>query len=245
MLHPPRPHLGRLTRQDLRTIVTCSARVLADSTRTMDIVTVEELTAQKQLRYLLDAGVFAGDGAGLLEDRPSLETLDLNHLRSLPEDTFGRAVARFFDRNGLTLDLYGVEAEYTAEADAKFLMQRIRQSHDLWHVLMGFTVDGHEEILLHAFSLAQTGLPSSIALMALGSLKHMLLEARFGCLLSGMTEAYARGKAAKPLIGVRWENYWELPLDDVRAEFDILPWSDDDRAATKPWRFKGPRRLAA
>jgi len=60
-----------------------------------------------------------------------------------------------------------------------------------------------------------------------------------------MTEAYARGKAAKPLIGVRWENYWELPLDDVRAEFDILPWSDDDRAATKPWRFKGPRRLAA
>ena len=242
---PPRPHLNRMSASELVTVVTCGVRVLLDSNRTMDIITAEEMTAQAQLPFLLEQGVFDSEYArGMLEEQPSLESMDLEVLRELAPDTFGYAVARFFDSHGLSPGFYAVPAQYTEDPDAAYLMQRIRQSHDMWHVLFGLNVDGHEEILLHAFSLAQTGLPASIALIALGSIKHMLLEARFGCFRDGLAEAYRRGRRAKPLIGVRWEQYFDRPLAEVRREFDISPWTHEDRAATSPWRWRGPRRAA-
>lgn len=112
---------------------------------------------------------------------------------------------------------------YTADPDAAFLMQRLRHSHDVWHVLTGLGVAGHEEILLHAFSLAQTGLPSSIALLAFGSIKHMLLEGRLGTFLFGMRRAYAHGRRAQPLLSVYWERHWETPVETLRRRFGIVP----------------------
>ncbi len=83
------------------------------------------------------------EGRELLASPPDLDSIDLEMLRGLPPESFGAAVARFFDENGLSTDLYGAPARFTADERAAFLMRRIRFSHDLWHVLMGFTIDGH------------------------------------------------------------------------------------------------------
>ena len=99
-------------------------------------------------------------------------------LGEAPAETLGGAFARFHRRHRLSSTLYLEPARHTYDPLAAFLMQRIRHSHDVWHVLTGLGTKGHEEIVLHAFSLAQTGLPSSVALMALGSVKHMVLEGR-------------------------------------------------------------------
>jgi ubiquinone biosynthesis protein COQ4 len=119
-------------------------------------------------------------------------------------------------------------------------MRRIRHVHDLWHVLTGFSIAGHDEILLHAFSLAQTGMPSSVALMVLGSIKHMVLEARFGLLRSGLLAAYQRGRDARPLLTVYWERHFEDSLESVRARYGIRPWTATDVEASRPWRLAGP-----
>ena len=56
-----RTRLPRLSASELRTIARCTARVLADSNRTLDIITAEEIAAQTQLRALLSSGLFEID----------------------------------------------------------------------------------------------------------------------------------------------------------------------------------------
>ena len=74
-----------------------------------------------------------------------------------------------------------------------------------------------------------------------GSIKHLLLEGRFGCLRSGLYEAYSRGALAARLVPVYWERYLETPLDELRQQLRILPWTEEDRAATAPFRWRGPQ----
>ncbi|MEM9072180.1 MAG: Coq4 family protein [Myxococcota bacterium] len=222
----PLPHWPRLTHDQAREVATRTLRVLRDSNRTLDIVAVEELVSQTQLRALLRAGVFdAEDGAALLAERPSLPDTDLDPLRRLPDTTLGGAFVRFLDENGLDLTLLRQPAPYTDDADAAFLLQRIRQSHDLWHTLLGLGTAGHEEILVHSFSLAQTGFPSSVMIVLLGGVKHLVAERRWRDLHPGIARAYQLGRRASWLLPVYWERYWEQPLREIRTRFGITPYA--------------------
>lgn len=224
-----------------KTVAGCVARVLWDSNRTEDIVTAEELSAQSQLPYLRASGIMStGEGPDIMRDRPNLGAVDLDALRRMPASTLGGAFVRFLDDNGLSTKIYDIPARYTEDPELAYLLLRYRHSHDIWHVLTGFSIAGHDEILIHAFSLAQTGMPSSVALMLLGSLKHMLLEGRFGLLRSGLLAAYRRGSEASRLLPVYWERHFEDDLDDVRARYGVRPWTDADREAAQPWRWTGP-----
>lgn len=231
-----RTHLDPLNAQQWRTIAGCILRVLADSNQTRDIMVAEEIAAQAQLRYLLAEGILDSDqGRALLRDRPSFADLDMDALAKLPAHTLGGALARFLERNGLSGQVYQEPVTHFEDPDMVLLLQRLRHTHDVWHVLMDFTPEGHEEILLHAFSLAQTGMPSSVALLLLGSIKHMLLEARFHCLLFSLREAFQRGQRAQPLLDVYWERHWDMPLQAVRRQLAIEPWTAADRRATRRW----------
>jgi len=217
-------HWTPLDRRRARTVLDCTLRVLADSNQTLDIVTVEEITAQEQLVHLVSEGAFdSGEGEALLSERPHLADADLTALRELPSGTLGREWVRFLDDHDLDPSLTKQPTPYTDDDRCTYLMHRIRQSHDLWHVLIGVGTRGHEEVLVHAFSLAQTGLPSSVAIVVLGALKHMVLERRWSVLRHDVLRAYRSGARAAPLLAVYWERHLERPLDDVRAEHAIEP----------------------
>ena len=217
-------HWTPLSRRRARIVITGAARVLRDSNQTLDIVAIEEIMGQAQLGYLLDAGAFDTDeGRDLLRDRPHLADADLARLQRLPATTLGGAWARFLDAHGLSVETTKQPTPYTDDDERAFVLHRIRQSHDLWHVLLGLGTTGHEEVLVHAFSLAQTGLPSSVAIVVLGALKHMVGERRWTCLNDDLPLAYARGRRAAPLVAAYLERYLEQPLDEVRRRFDLEP----------------------
>lgn len=229
-------HLPRLSASDVWTTLGCTLRVLGDSDRTEDILIAEEILAQRQLRYLLREDALGKGSASLLQSRPELSDISQEELAACPDGSLGHALSRFYVDNQLSTTLYSAEATNTHDEDAAYLMRRTWQSHDVWHVLMNFTVRGHDELLIHAFSLAQTGFPGSVFLIAVGSLKHMLLEARWTCFRRGILESYRRGQQAQELLAVRWEDYLEDPLEEVRQHFGIHPWSTEDHAAMEPWR---------
>jgi ubiquinone biosynthesis protein Coq4 len=39
--------------------------------------------------------------------------------------------------------------------------------------------------------------------------------------MDAITEGWALGRRAKPLIAVHWEEYWERPLSDLRQAYDL------------------------
>ncbi len=198
-------------------------RVLRDSTRTEEIHLVEEITGRAFYRQYLER--MRGDPAieELLRRRPELcsAQVDFEALRALPASSFGAAYVGHLDRNGLSADSQATPATHVAEPDIAYLLRRYRQTHDVWHCLLGLGVEGYEEVLVHAFSLGQLPLPVSALIVVFGAIKHMLLEQRWEALRDGLWDAYRAGREAAPLLPVHWEQMWELPLDEVRARYGV------------------------
>jgi ubiquinone biosynthesis protein COQ4 len=154
------------------------------------------------------------DGRRLLAERPRIdrEHVDLDALERLPDGTLGREYARFMRDNGITQDPFH-DPPNVGDDLAAYVMLRFRQTHDLWHVLTGYAPDVEGELLLQAFSYAQTGAPSALFLAGLGTVRYM--RRRRGH-LARMREAYRRGKATRFLGAFRWEDHWETPVAKLR-----------------------------
>ncbi len=200
-------------------------RVLADSTKTHEIHRVEEITGRPRYRHVLRELTSDPAYAELMRVRPELssDAVDYDALRRLPESTLGGAYVRHLDRNGITADYQAAATRHVDDPDMAYLMRRFRQTHDVWHALLGLGIAGHEEVIIHYFSYGQLHLPVSAMVMTFGTLKHIVLERRWGALRHSATEAYRAGRDAAPLLPVFWEDYWADELDDVRAAYRVKP----------------------
>jgi ubiquinone biosynthesis protein COQ4 len=200
-------------------------RVLGDSTKTHEIHRVEEITGRPRFRQIQAELEATPEGRRLLAERPELSSdhVDYEALRRLPATTFGGAYARHLDDNGITADYQAAATRHVDDPDMAYLMRRFRQTHDVWHALLGIGISGHEEVLIHYFSYGQLRLPVSAMIMLFGSLKHLVLEQRWEALLHSALEAYRAGRDAAPLLPVYWEDLWELPLADVRERYRVRP----------------------
>lgn len=201
------------------------ARVMADSDQTSEIHRVEEITGRPAYRRLLRELRASPEGQRILAERPELSSqhLDYDELRRLPRHTLGGAYLRHLDANKLSADYQAALTRHVEDEDMAYLMRRFRQTHDVWHALLDLGVTGHEEVVIHAFSWGQLRLPVSAMVVGFGTLKHLVLERRWGALRHSLLEAYRVGAAASPLLAVIWEDQWEDPLDEVRARYHVRP----------------------
>ncbi|HSQ01379.1 MAG TPA: Coq4 family protein [Candidatus Dormibacteraeota bacterium] len=174
------------------------------------------------------------DSRRLLAERPSLLAAlsDRAALRALPEHTLGRAYADFMD--AAQLDAAGlVEAEETAtqtyggaddgpvDPDREFFGDRLRDMHDLWHVLTGYGRDEAGEAANLAFTYAQVpNLGVGFIVVAgavLGPHDLSLYWQRY------LFRAYRRGRRAALLTPVPYEKLLPVPLAEVRRQLAIEP----------------------
>jgi ubiquinone biosynthesis protein COQ4 len=213
------------TLKDMVRVSQAVVRVLGDSTKTHEIHRVEEITGRPRFRAILAAMDETAEGRRLMAERPELssENVDYDRLRRLPASTFGGAYVRHLDDNHITADYQAAATRHVDDPDIAYLMRRFRQTHDVWHALLGIGITGHEEVLIHWFSFGQLRLPVSAMIMFFGSLKHLVLEKRWQAVRHSTMEAYRAGHNAVPLLPVYWEDQWERPLEDVRAEHRIQP----------------------
>lgn len=160
------------------------------------------------------------DGRRLFEARAAIDSsmVDREALARLPDGTLGRAWARHMDDNGLDPDLF--QAPPGVPADIAWVAQRLRQSHDVWHVVTGYGTSIADELCLQAFTLAQVRAAGPAVLTAIGTLRWMGREPR---LVARVVDAFRRGLRARSLLAVPWEMRWEVPLATLRRELRIVP----------------------
>src|SRR5207344_1606776 len=96
-------------------------------------------------------------GRELLRARAAIDThhVDYAALRALPADTLGGAYARTLAAGSLDPDVF--QRPPSLPEDLAYVAQRMRQTHDLWHVLTGLGTDIPGEVALQAFAHAQLG----------------------------------------------------------------------------------------
>jgi ubiquinone biosynthesis protein COQ4 len=99
--------------------------------------------------------------------------------------------------------------------------RRIRDSHDIWHILSGYHRDGLGEACLVAFSFAQTG-SLGWALIALGAAWRSR-QAPGQPYVRALWQGYRRGKAAGWLPGEDYEQLLAEPLESARRRLNITP----------------------
>jgi ubiquinone biosynthesis protein COQ4 len=165
-------------------------------------------------RFLCEPG-----GLELLHEKPAIDasTVDLHALRALPEGTLGHAYARHMMDEELDADLF--RAPPGLPPVIAYFAQRFRQTHDVWHVLTGYATDVAGEIALQAFCHGQLGTPAPALAAITGSLQCALTDPRVPRMA---WNAYQRGKRARFLLAVRWEDLWATQLDTLRKWFDIV-----------------------
>jgi ubiquinone biosynthesis protein Coq4 len=155
------------------------------------------------------------DGARLFRERRKLDsrTVAIDALAALPVGTLGHAYARFMKAHGITPNIFDGAPEGVTDERASYFMQRMRQTHDLWHVVTNCETDPAGEIALQAFTFAQVRAPASAILAALGTLRALPYSRQ---VLPDALAMYRVGHKARPLPLFAWEDHWETPLVEVR-----------------------------
>jgi ubiquinone biosynthesis protein COQ4 len=146
----------------------------------------------------------------------------------LPVGSFGRTYAEFMQRGNLTADGL-VEADEMVVRDdtrvvdpnRRFYGDRVRDMHDLWHVLTGYGMDEAGEAANLAFTLAQ--IPNKgIGLIVMAAAVIGPKEWHFGW-QRYLYRAWKRGRRAAMLTVAPYESLLERPLDEVRRALNIEP----------------------
>ncbi len=146
---------------------------------------------------------------------------DVEALLLLPPETLGGAYARHMKANSLKPDFYD-DAEKPRHR-MHFLRLRVRQTHDIWHVLTGFKTDEFGEVGLQGFNFGQFNNGQSIVIACAALLKSVF-RGRLGELFQhadAFCEGYCSGKRAQPLLAVRWEDLWSENLEELRRRYRI------------------------
>jgi ubiquinone biosynthesis protein COQ4 len=152
---------------------------------------------------------------------------DSERLLALPADTLGHHYARFAQAEQITsqglADASTLGAEERRDLwfdpEAEAFGARLRDMHDLWHVVTGYGRDILGELALLAFTYQQTG-NRGIGYIV----KQVERRMRKGgnAEISGfLRQASLRGRNAALLPAADWESLLERPLEDVRLELRV------------------------
>lgn len=139
-------------------------KLIADKEDTEQVFHIVDALRDKRFVGSVEAFFATPEGAKVLATRPYLPTLldDHDRLKKLPEGTVGRAYVDFMEREGLTAQGLVDESMKFRERKPRYedkmdlFGDRLRDTHDLSHILTGYGRDALGEQCVLAFSYSQT-----------------------------------------------------------------------------------------
>lgn len=225
---PPPPR----RRVQWRKARTALSRLIADPERTEQVFELIDALAGNSGERLFQRFLRNPDAPRLLDEKPSLlrALSDRAALEALPAGTLGREYARFMRAGGI--DAQGLvdaseEADRSSredtpiDAERMWFYDRLRDMHDLWHVLTGYGRDLAGEAALLAFTHAQTRNRGIAAIVLAAIVKGpKTLDLNWPRYL---VRAWRRGRRARMLPAARWEELLPLRLDEARRRLAVSP----------------------
>ena len=172
------------------------------------------LAAQMLRHMLAQPGI-----ATMIQEQWRPAPIDLDALEQLPVGSLGHCYASQLKAQGITPQTLIDPAPITSDKD--FIVHRLKETHDIVHVLTGFGVDGVGEIGLQAFNLAQNRSPLAVLLIFGGMLKTLQDDRPLEGLLHAISRGFEMGLKANCVVSYRLEDAWQRPLNEWRAELNL------------------------
>ncbi|HEY9667710.1 MAG TPA: Coq4 family protein [Coleofasciculaceae cyanobacterium] len=146
--------------------------------------------------------------------------IDLDKLIQYPKGSFGREYAAHMKEK--QLKPFNVSPELDDVARRNVFALRYAVTHDIFHVLLGFDTSYAGEIGVLAFAAEQNYSPTLKFSLNLAKIVYPILAPfQRKAIFANVRKGRELGKQAKFLLGVRFEEYWERPLSEVKAELGL------------------------
>jgi len=158
-------------------------------------------------------------GREMLEQRYPPFQPDVKALEQLPEGTLGRAYAGMIRKLNYDPEFFRPRDTST---EALWLTQRIATTHDLHHVVAGFSTEPAGESGVLAITATQIGFPAFVLLNLLAGFRSFRFQPQELETISGAIAHGNRiGLEAAPLVAQKWEEGWDRPLSQWRSDLGL------------------------
>lgn len=196
--------------------------------------------------FVADARAFveSAHGQRLMESEPFLPDFLDDHapLLALPEGTVGRTYAEFMEREGLSaIGLYEESVKMGRpryDDQLQWVIDRMRDTHDLLHILTGYGRDALGEQCVLAFTYGQQPSPGNLFIAWLGALEIKRTVKPKASIIGAVAEAQRMGKAARRLLDEDIRALMAEPIEVARARMGIGPTTKYQQAHAE-WRGQG------
>jgi len=207
-------------------------RLIADKEDTGQVFHIIEALDGDAIVQNFKAFAASEEGAKRLRERRYLPPLLDDHewIRKLPDGTVGRAYVEFMEREGLTAQGLVDESEIRSKGgrrdfddDLLWYGNRLRDTHDMFHVLSGYGRDALGEDSLLAFTGSQTP-GRGIKFIAYMGCRQIAREVpREARVWDCYREGKRNGAVAKKIDQQDIIELLKQPLDKARARLNIAP----------------------
>lgn len=198
----------------------------------------DKLNGSKPMALCVQAIQQDPAAAAFVSERYVGPPYDLDAMLKMPKGSLGWTYATVLSTLGYDPQFYRTPT--TFNSDAEYISYRVYRTHDLHHILTGFSLDNFGELGVISVTAAQTGFPAFLFLDILSLLlqffqaerlyredlppaeKGKTLKYAFDLISAGLD----MGQAARPLFPVKWEEGFERPIEEWREELKIQPFRE-------------------
>jgi len=154
--------------------------------------------------------------------RPPMPRMTMSRLAAFAADSLGGALHRLIVDNGYDIEVLDPElvAGYHPELDGP--NRYILQTHEVWHLVAGYSTSPGHEVAISGFQLAQFGHPySRDFLAAITALTTFTAPAAACFVIQLALEGWRHGRATPPLTLVPWDERFDDSLEAIRQREGI------------------------
>lgn len=149
--------------------------------------------------------------------RPAPIALEV--LETLPPSSLGYIYSRHMRRQELS-PASVIDASLITSSH-EYIFHRVRETHDIIHVLTGFGIDAAGELGIQGFILAQIRSPLAVFFIFGGILATMKNQLPLDKLLKSLARGFELGLQAQCVIACKLEDGWDRPLVDWQQELGL------------------------
>jgi ubiquinone biosynthesis protein COQ4 len=210
----------QLLQLDFLQAVKGAISLFRDPTKTESVYDIEDgLRNTKATQLALEFVKTDPEVDQIISERYMPPSVDIDALLALPIDSLGHTYATYINNFNFDPNFY---RKVEVNDDISYMFLRMRQTHDIWHIVAGFGTDIAGELGLKSFELAQTHRTMSLILLAGGLLSTLSKSpADLDNLLNCVARGYYSGVKAKPFLAQKWEEQWSKPLLGWREELGL------------------------
>ena len=222
---PPFP--GTNGRRDWRTAFEAIRKLLANGDDTTQVFRIMRALNVGNAPMNYAKFIATPEGGRMAYERVELaqRLVDKDYVAAFAPGTVGAAYRNFLETTGYSADGLAEVSKVNREEEMlhpyAWFGRRVRDTHDIWHVLTGYKADESlGEAALVAFSYAQVGglgwafIGGAAALKSLGVTGNTLFA-------RAVWEGYRNGRKAKWIAGEDYEKLLKEPIDSARARLGI------------------------